>query len=239
MFLYEDKGSFIHRLDPSVKLISLLLLFCQPLLSSDPLYLLGSVAMAFLLGLVGKSLSVFFRMKGLLISLFLASTVLWSIFHQGGGYTDRLLHGVAMGLRICSLIMFGIVFLATTRVEETVFGLERLGLPYRVGFVLSMAIRLLPTFSSTGSEIVEAQRARGYDPFSGGLISRIRKSIPLIAPIFLYALRRADQISIALEVRGFGSKKRTRYLEGKIGASDIFGLLAVIAFLALSFMARR
>lgn len=237
MFLYEDKGSFIHRLDPSVKLIALLLLFCQPLLSSDPIYLLGSLFAALCLGLLGRSLAAFLRMKTLLLVLFLASAFLWSIF-TGGHILHRILHGVAMGLRICSLIMFGIVFLATTRVEEMILGLERLGLPYKVGFVLSMAIRLLPVFSTTGSEIVEAQRARGHDPFSGGIISRIRGSIPLIAPIFLYALRRADQISIALEVRGFGSKRRTRYLEGRIRISEILSLAVVIAFLALSFMVK-
>lgn len=237
MFLYEDKGSFIHRLDPSAKLIALLFLFCQPLLSSDPIYLLGSLLVALCLGLLGRSLVAFLRMRILLLILFLASTFLWSIF-TGGYILHRILHGVAMGLRICSLIMFGIVFLATTRVEEMILGLERLGLPYRVGFVLSMAIRLLPIFSTTGSEIVEAQRARGHDPFSGGIISRIRGSIPLIVPVFLYALRRADQISTALEVRGFGSKRRTRYLGRKVRFVDILSLLFVIAFLILSFMGR-
>jgi len=248
MFLYQAKTSFLHNMHPSAKIVGLILAFCHPLLSSDPLYLSGSLCLAFAVGALGKCLGNYLKMRKFLIPLFTASVLLWALFRKGGEpifalgplsvSSESLMYGLAMGLRITSLLLFGVVFLSTTRIEEIMAGLEAMGVPFKAGFVLSLSVRLLPTFASTGSEIVQAQRARGHDPFSGGPLTRLRKSVPLIAPILLYAVRKTDQLSIALEARGFGSPDRRPYLRYRFGLRDGLALGVLVALLIISWRIR-
>ncbi|HDI00040.1 MAG: energy-coupling factor transporter transmembrane protein EcfT [Candidatus Latescibacterota bacterium] len=248
MFLYQDKVSFLHRMHPSAKLVGLVLAFCHPLLSSDPLYLSSSLGLALAVGALGRCLGNYLRMRKFLIPLFIASVLLWALFRRVGEpllmlgplsvSSESLSYGLAMGLRITSLLLFGVAFLSTTRIEELTAGLEAVGVPFKAGFVLSLAVRLLPTFAATGSEIVQAQRARGHDPFSGGPLARLRKAVPLVAPILLYALRKTDQLSVALEARGFGSPDRRPYLTYRFGLRDVLALGVSAMVLVLSWRLR-
>jgi len=87
--------------------------------------------------------------------------------------------------------VFGLVFVTTTRPEDFTFALRRLGLPGGMSVALSLAFRLLPSFLATVQTVKDAQRARGLDLDSGGLMTRLRRYLSLAAPVFGYALRQA------------------------------------------------
>jgi energy-coupling factor transport system permease protein len=113
-----------------------------------------------------------------------------------------------MALKLETFLAGGLLFLATTTVEEFAVALRAFGVPYRAGFVVTLAFRLVPVFLDSALTVVYAQRCRGLDFARGRLHQRIARYVPVIVPVFIGGLRRADQMAFALEVRGFSSGRR-------------------------------
>jgi energy-coupling factor transporter transmembrane protein EcfT len=149
------------------------------------------------------------------------------------------MYALAMGLRISSFLIAGLVFISTTRVEAFAAGLRSLGLPVSACFALSLGFRLVPTYAATAATVVQAQRSRGQDFERGGLVGRLRRYVPLIIPVIAYALRRADGLAMALESKGFGGgSKRTEFLPLRFGLTDAITLLVLVALAAGTIYAR-
>jgi energy-coupling factor transport system permease protein len=114
-----------------------------------------------------------------------------------------------------------VLFLSITRVEEFTEALRVLGMPYRMSFAIAMAFRLVPLFLTSALSVVAAQRARGLDFSTGGVLARLARYMPVVVPVFMGALRRADAMAIALETRGFGRQsQRTRFARSRFAARD-------------------
>jgi energy-coupling factor transport system permease protein len=95
--------------------------------------------------------------------------------------------------------------------------------------VLTIALSFVPTFIEEIEKISKAQRARGADFRSGGLRQRIRGMVPIFIPIFVSAFRRAEELAIAMEARGFrGTARRTRFLELCLTHRDLLASLVVL-----------
>jgi energy-coupling factor transport system permease protein len=138
------------------------------------------------------------------------------------------------------MIFCGLIFLAATSVEDFTYGLTRLGLPFALSFALSLSFRLVPLFADTVRGIQDAQKARGLDPEAGGLLARVRSYPPLLVPVFAAALRRADQLAIALESKGFGlSVKRGSYREYRKGLPDGLAIALIVMVIVAEIMLRR
>ena len=78
----------------------------------------------------------------------------------------------------------GILFLSTTRIEDFAYALTRLGMPYTVGFTMTMAFRLVPVFVDAATTVVQAQRCRGLDFERGGLWQRVLRYVPVMVPVW-------------------------------------------------------
>ena len=235
MFLYLDTHSILHRLHPVTKIIALALLFPLGFYSSDPLRLLGAFGSIILVMIIGRAGTNLRKAWPFMALLALSSTLLWSIFAAGRtpllhiGFLniteESLAYGIAMALRLNTIILAGLVFLSCTQIEELTWGLHKLGLPYVMSFALSLAFRLVSLFFQTTHTIVQAQKARGLDLDSGSLFRRIRKYTPLLIPVFVYAVRNADLLAMALESKGFGAtSRRTYYLEYRMRWADYLAL---------------
>jgi energy-coupling factor transport system permease protein len=246
--LYLPGDGFFHRLSPPFKVTALFLGFVPPLLFNHPAYMAGVLAFWFALAVASGSWPNVRRLAGLAAILFLMSAILWPLFKAGGPVLVAvgpvrvteigLLYGVAAGLRLVAFLLAALVLLSTTTVEEFTRGLVRLGIPYRAAFALSLAFRLVPLFLESGRTIAAAQMARGLDLESGGPVARGRRHIPVLVPILLTAIRRADSMSIALEARGFGAGKRRTSLSDRpatwrdaVAVGGAFLLLAASAAL--------
>lgn len=244
LFLYLNKKTFIHRLDPRTKIIGALIFFIYCLCFNHPLYMGGISLVVMGIAISAKALLNFWRLRFLLLLLFIFSALMWSLFAQGptilwawkGVKVSResLLYGVAMGLRLCNFVGIGLIFLSTTKNEEFTNGLIRLGLPYPVAFAFSTALRLIPTFVGAGATIIHAQVSRGLDLESGSIFFRFRKFIPQAIPLFIYAIRYTNLLAMALESKGFSSEgKRTFYYELQMRKRDYFCLFSLVVALAL------
>jgi energy-coupling factor transport system permease protein len=243
IFLYLDKGTWIHRLDPRTKILSVLILFAVCLCFNHPLYMLAISLWVLWMGISAKALPNFWRLRFLLILLIVFSTTLWPFFAKGPipvwswGFLqvskESLLYGIAMGLRLTTFVAIGLIFLSTTRNEELTNGLIGMGCPYPIAFALSTALRLVPTFAGAGATIIQAQISRGLDLESGSLLSRFGKFIPQAVPLFIYAIRHTNLLAMALESKGFSPEaKRTLYYEPHMHRIDYGVMILLVIILA-------
>ncbi len=231
IFLYLDKDTWIHRLDPRTKMIGVLILSIICLCFNHPLYMFAISLGVMLIAISAKALPNFWRLRIILTLLFVFSTVIWPFFIKGptplwswGSLQvsqESLFYAIAMGLRLGTFVSIGLIFLSTTRNEELTNGLIRMGVPYPVAFALSTALRLVPTFAGAGATIIQAQISRGLDFESGSIFSRIGKFIPQAVPLFIYAIRHTNLLAMALESKGFSPEsKRTLYYEPRMERID-------------------
>jgi energy-coupling factor transport system permease protein len=237
--LYRDGQSIVHRCHPIVKVIGLLCFFVCAFVFEHPLYLLTiSAVITLLIFLAGVSANLS-RFRILFFFIFVFTSLIWSLSYRQGtpipGLVflsvtyEGLLFGLGMSVKLSTFLATSILFLSTTRVEEFAFALTTLGVPYRMSFALTLAFRLVPLFLEAAFTVIQAQRCRGLDLYSGHVLERVRHYVLVLIPVFMGALRRADQMAIALEVRGFNSgRPRTFAPRASWRVSDSVALLVVV-----------
>lgn len=244
IFLYLDRGTWIHRLDPRTKIIGVLILFIICLCFNHPLYMATISLSVMFITISAKALPNFWRLRIILILLLFFSTVIWPFFARGPTplwsfglllvSQESLFYGIAMGLRLATFVSIGLIFLSTTRNEELTNGLIRIGVPYPISFALSTALRLVPTFAGAGATIIQAQISRGLDLESGFIFSRVGKFIPQAVPLFIYAIRHTNLLAMALESKGFSPEsKRTFYYEPSMHRIDYLVIVLLVSILII------
>ena len=239
--IYLDNNSFIHRLDPRTKILTFLMTFVAILLFQDPVWMV-LVAVLFLLQLcVLGTFKYLRRIRYILIVLTISSMILWNFFSNGETplfwvfEVESFYYSLARTALMILMISTGMILISTTRNEELVLGMIRLGLPYRVGFAISTSLRLVPTIASSTMTISQAQRSRGLDLDSGNLIDRIKKFLPLLVPVFISTIRNTNIFAMALESKGFGARDdRTFYLNLQMKKADYIILAFAVIFTVAS-----
>jgi len=148
---------------------------------------------------------------------------------------------VFISLRLGLLILVSSLLTLTTSPIDLTEGLERLlkpfgrlGVPvHEIALMMSIAIRFIPTLMEETDKIIKAQTARGADFTSGNLIRRAKNLLPIAIPLFVSAFRRAEELALAMEARGYrGGAGRTRLHKLRFSWRD--GCLAVTAALLLA-----
>ncbi len=236
---YRATNSPLHRLDPRVKLAWLFLFCTGLLLFTHPFVMIWPLVMLGVFSLFGRVLKPFLVGMSVVLAVGSLSFLLWplilSVRGQGGG--AAWLFGLGMGLRVSSMLLAGLLLLFTTRMEEILASLSRLGFPYPAVFSVGLTFRLVPALLGEAMNVVEAQRLRGLRFNEGGIATRARRYVPLLVPILGSALRSAHRMAWALEAKGFGLRGRVPYVELKMGPGDWLALLlAAAGFAAAVFL---
>jgi len=245
MFLYLDKNTFLHRLDPRTKLFVLLGSFTVALMFDSLPVLIALSIPLMLYGFFGQVLSNLKRIKTILFMIGIFSIVLWAFLKGGptkilGPITlEGIIFGAVTGLKFIIMIISGMIFLSSTKIEEISLGLVKLRLPYRGAFAFSTAIRLVPMIVGTSYTITQAQKSRGLDLDSGNIIQKTKKYVPLLVPTLISVIRGTNVFAMALESKGFGyDEKRTNYLEISFGKADFFIIAFTVLTIILSIYAK-
>lgn len=243
---FVSDSSFIGLCHPAVRLIALFLACLPPLLIDRPLPALALIGIYAGAALNAAAWNNLWRVKWLIVTFLVVAMVMWPAFYQVPGPAvfrlgpfapsiGSLSFAFAMGLRLVALLIAGVVFLSTTRIEEISHGLQKLGTPYRVSFAFSLAFRLTPLFLETAAQISAAQRARGLDLQSAGLLRRLKGYVAILVPVLITALRRADGLALALESKGFGrSTERTSIVQYCFGWRDAVLILGLSVMVLVS-----
>ncbi len=124
------------------------------------------------------------------------------------GPLDLTREGLAFGLPIAGRILVAVAvtlaFVTTTRPDDLMAGLVRLGAPTAIAFLVLSTIQMVPRMQAKADRILDAQQARGMRT-RGGPLNRIRALVPLVGPLVIGSLIDARDRALALEARGFGS----------------------------------
>lgn len=238
---------FSHRhLDPRSKLAFVVPAFLLGAVADRivGLLALGSLMAAFVV--VGRDLGLREWIGALspfryLIPIIL---VLNSVFYGGGEVLAALplgvvrvtltaggiLTAVLIALRLLVLASIAAWFGLTTDATEFERGLTLVGVPWRLAFVGSLTLRLVPEMRARFRNIEDAQRARGLE-ISGGPIARARARLPMLVPFLASIVQYGYDLSDALAVRDFErSDARTSLIELGYGRADyaLFGITVVL-----------
>ena len=142
---------------------------------------------------------------------------------------------LASGLKMVVMTVSFILLFATTRLPSLTAALvSQTRIPYEYAFMFTSALRFVPDFLSESQAVREAQTCRGYVP-SRNPFKRLISYVALVEPMVLRAITRSETMAMSLELRGFGSAKRTVTHQIALGGKDymIFALLAGITVLVV------
>ena len=252
---YFPGKSFIHKLDPRIKIISIILLVVAIFCTYTYQGFAAVAAFAVLLVTVSQiNFSTILKsIKPVLFILLFTMTanLLWTTgetpifeFWVIKIYPEGIVFAFLMALRIISLIITTFVLLTyttspvalTDAIERLLNPLSLLKLPvHDFSMMMSIALRFIPTLLEETDKIMSAQKARGADFETGSLMKRVKALIPILIPLFVSAFRRADELANAMECRLYtGGTGRTRMKILKLKFSDVMFLLVLVAFLAMT-----
>ncbi len=255
---YIPVDSFLHKMDPRAKLLITILFIVVVFLANNTVTyaLLGLYTF---LAIYSSNIPIKFILGGFKILLWLIFfTFFLHIFFTRGGevilqigqfkvYEYGLQQGIFISLRFFFLIlMTGLLTLTTTPIEIT-DGMESLLNPFKkirfpvheFALMMSIALRFIPTLMDETDKIMKAQIARGVDFSRGSLKERAQNFIPLLIPLFINAFKRAEDLAIAMEARGYrGGEGRTKYRVLKWEIRDTMALLSLFVLAVVLFVFR-
>ena len=256
---YYGTGSVIHRLDPRAKLLFVLTFIVSIFVAKD-VYAFAFLALVVIASVLISRVPIRLVLKGLkpLVIIILFTSVL-NIFLTRGEellftkeiikdfwtvniYKEGLINAALLALRIIILLMGTSVYFsyATTPIELT-DGLERGLAPlkkikvpvHEFAMMMTIALRFIPTLIDETIKIMNAQKARGADFSTGGLIKRAKALIPIIIPLFVSSFRRAEELATAMECRCYhGGNGRTRMNVLKMKIRDYVFIILSLTMLA-------
>jgi energy-coupling factor transport system permease protein len=228
---YVPADSLIHKMDPRSKLVVIFLFVCVIFLANNAItYALIGIYTFFMLGLA--RIPVRFLYGGLkpVLWLILFTLVLQLLFTKQGQllvewgpikiYEDGVRQGIFISLRFFFLVLMTSLLTLTTTPIEITDGLETLLNPlkkihfpvHEMALMMSISLRFIPTLMEETDKIMKAQIARGVEFSSGPFKERLKAVIPLLIPLFVSSFKRAEELAIAMEARGYrGGEGRTKY----------------------------
>ncbi|MBR7032444.1 MAG: energy-coupling factor transporter transmembrane protein EcfT [Clostridia bacterium] len=246
---YCHGESVLHRLDPRVKILTAILFIVEIFLAkSVAAFALIVAATVILIALSGISPRIILRGIRPIVFVILFTAIINIFFVRGEKpllefyfikiYPEGLINAAFIALRIIVLIVSTSLFLTyTTTPIALTDGLERLLSPlskirlpvHEFSMMMTIALRFIPTLIEETEKIMNAQKARGADFSTGGLIKRSKALIPIMIPLFVSAFRRADELATAMECRCYtGGKGRTRMNVLKAGGRDLVFALCIV-----------
>jgi energy-coupling factor transport system permease protein len=191
-------------------------------------------------------------LRGLRGVLFvLAFTAILNVFWTSGDvlifewkfikiYLEGIYSAIFIMIRIAALIIgTGMLMTYTTTpialanaIEDLLSPLKKLHVPvHTFAMMMTIALRFIPTLTEETDRIMTAQKARGADFSSGGLIARAKALVPVLIPLFVSAFNRAGDLATAMECRCYpGGEGRTRMNVRHLRAVDVIPLFLILAF---------
>lgn len=249
---YFPGNSIVHKLDPRMKIILIFLLIVSIFICKNIAGLGAIILFSVILVLISKIpfKTVLKSIKPLVVIILL--TAVLNIFYGKGDAlvqlgklkitADGIETAVFMAVRIITLVVISSLLTYTTSPTELTDALERLLKPLKlikidvhsIAMTMTIALRFIPTLIEEIEKIMSAQKSRGADLESGGLIHRAKALIPVLIPLFVSAFRRAGELAYAMECRCYhGGEGRTKMKVMKLSARDFLSLAAVIVFMVI------
>lgn len=255
---YAPGDSIIHRMDPRAKLMGVFLFVFIVFLANN-YWTYGLLLVFTVIGVLLSKVPVGFVFRGLkpVIFIIIFTFVLNALFTRQGdvifewGFlqltTEGLKQAIFISVRLLSIILITTLLTLTTTPIDITDGLETLLRPlkkwrfpvHEFALMMSIALRFIPTLLEETEKIMKAQMARGVDFTSGSLLKRGKAIVPLLVPLFVSAFKRAEDLAMAMEARGYrGDVGRTKFRLLKWQIRDSSLMVSLLLLTACLFVLR-
>lgn len=254
MFGFVHGDSFLHRLNPSLKLFALILTMASILIY--PSWILGGILLVLvILGFVAAKVTLELNMKRVkFLIVFSLILLIFQVILTPNGLifayivprigdfgpffpiTDfGLNRGLGISVRFLLIVFASMLFVSVTDPTLLAHSLTRFRVPYRYSFALVIALRFLPLFDHETNSVRMAQRSRGISAEVGNPKKILRTVRYTFFPLLVSALSRVDSLSMSMDGRGFGYHKERTYLrESSWKSVDYLVLFLSVSFLLFS-----
>lgn len=250
---YYPEESFIHRLDPRVKLLGTVLYIISLFTFKS---FSGYIVAVLFLGTVITMSKVPFRyivkgLKSLLMIMLFA--IVFNVFFATGEHVlftygaiqitvEGIRNAAFLAIRLALLVIGSSLMTFTTTptqltdaIEKVLGPLNRIKVPvHEIAMMMSIALRFIPILMEELDKIMKAQTARGADFESGNLVQRVKALVPILVPLFISAFRRANDLAMAMEARCYrGGAGRTKMKPLKYKRIDFYGYSSLVIYFLL------
>ena len=249
---YYPGDSLLHRLDPRVKLLGLIvMLVCVFLMDSYISY--GVVTAALLILIIMSKVPFLYVMRTLkplrfiIILTFLLNVLFtsgdtllwhWGIIHI---YKEGIIFGLKMSIRLVYLVLSSSILTLTTTpnaltdaMEKSLRPLNKIHIPvHEMAMMMTIALRFIPIIADEMDKIRKAQISRGADLETGSIFKKAKNMVPILVPLLVSSFRRASDLALAMDARCYhGGEGRTKYRELRYRKRDAFAYILIFLFLA-------
>lgn len=259
LFDYIDRDNFIYNLSGLTKLVCFICMTFSVMFSYDIRYILFVMVLSVIFFRMSEISFKQIKLMTIYVIIFLAMnfilTFIFSpqygveiygtkheMFHIAGRYVvtqEQLLYQVTKVTKYASVVPLGMIFLLTTNPSEFAASINRVGCNYKAAYALSLTLRYFPDMIRDYQDIALAQQSRGLDlSRKEKLGTRVKNVMNICVPLIFSTLDRIELISNAMDLRGFGKKKkRTWYVAKPLYKQDWMAMgFALCVFLGSLFM---
>ena len=253
---FVDRDSVIHKMTGTTKLFFFLFWSIAAMITYDTrvlvgMFLLGciffkisklkwkeiSFALIFMFTLMAINIIgiyVFAPEQG--VEIYGTRHELTHLFWRYSVTTEQLFYMFNFLMKYMAVIPVALLFIMTTNPSEFAASMNKIGISYRVGYAVAIALRYIPDVQRDYREISQAQQARGISlGKEEKTLDRIKNSAAILFPLVLSSIQRIETISNAMELRGFGKhKKRTWIMERTMVKRDYVGIIFGIVIMIIS-----
>ena len=251
---YYPARSFVHNMDPRAKLLLVIAYIVSIFIANNFFGLiLVTLALVFFILLSRVPFGRVLRSIKMILFLVIFTAILNLLFYAGGEDDivlaewwiitiswQSIINTIFLAMRLLLLVLGTAILTLTTTPVALTDGIESLLKPlkyikvpvHELALVMSIALRFIPTLMEETNRIVAAQKARGANFETGGLIRRAKAMIPVLIPLLVSAFRRAEDLGDAMDARCYsGAKGRTKYKKLTFTWRDLLGLLFFAALI--------
>ena len=253
---YVERDSVIHKMTGTTKLFFFLFWSIAAMITYDTrvlvgMFLLGciffkisklkwkeiSFALIFMFTLMAINIIgiyIFAPEQG--VEIYGTRHELTHLFWRYSVTAEQLFYMFNFLMKYMAVIPIALLFIMTTNPSEFAASMNKIGISYRVGYAVAIALRYIPDVQRDYREISQAQQARGISlGKEEKTLDRIKNSAAILFPLVLSSIQRIETISNAMELRGFGKhKKRTWIMEKSMVKRDYAGIVLGIVIMIIS-----
>ncbi|MCD8153936.1 MAG: energy-coupling factor transporter transmembrane protein EcfT [Clostridiales bacterium] len=256
LLTYKKKDTWIDRLSGVSKMLFFLLWSITGMLTYDTRVLAVMLVVSLVIfkvsetewsqvGTVFKFITFFLCLNLLAVWIFSpyqgteiygTKTLLLTLPWDHSLTAEQLFYELNIALKYFTVTPVVLMFIVNTNPSEFAASLNRIGVSYKVGYSIAIALRYIPDVQADFTKIRNAQEARGIEMSSKTSIwQRVKRMSAIIFPLLFSSIDRIDVVSNAMELRGFGkNRKRTWYMGKKLSRSDYAAIFFAVAFMIVA-----
>lgn len=253
---YEEKNTWIHKLCGVTKLIFFLFWSITSMMTYDTRVLVvmlvislvifkmsktewrqvGGVFKFIMLFLCINLLAIFFFSPDQGTKIYGTRTVLCHLFGRYDITAEQLFYELNVMLKYFTIIPSVFMFIVATNPSEFAASLNKIGVSYKIGYSIAIALRYIPDVQDDFRKIKNAQSARGIEMSQKASFSdRVKNTSAILFPLIFTSMDRIDVVSNAMELRGFGKhKKRSWYMGRPLLKNDYIVIVVTTAFMIVA-----